>query len=58
MLLFLIGAIAMSLMHCLSVLIGAAFPYLLSHTMTEALCVVMFLGYGLYMIYDTVVQGD
>jgi len=48
----------MSLMHCLSVLIGAAFPYLLSHTMTEALCVVMFLGYGLYMIYDTVVQGD
>ena len=46
----------MGLMHILSVMIGATFPYLLSHTMTELICVIMFLGYGLYMIYDSLFE--
>jgi putative Ca2+/H+ antiporter (TMEM165/GDT1 family) len=38
-------------MHTLSTFIGAIFPLLLSKTMTEILCVILFLGFGIYMIY-------
>ena len=48
----------MSLMHIISTLIGAAFPYLLSRTVTEILCIVMFAGYGFYMIYDSVCTAE
>ena len=48
----------MSLMHCVSTLIGAAFPLLLSRTVTEILCILMFFGYGFYMVYDAICSKD
>jgi len=39
-------------MHTLSTLIGAAFPYVLSKTLTEIICVVLFLGFGAFMVYE------
>ena len=48
----------MSAMHIVSTLIGAAFPLLLSRLVTEILCVVMFFGYGFYMVYDALCTSD
>jgi putative Ca2+/H+ antiporter (TMEM165/GDT1 family) len=45
-------------MHTLSVLIGTAFPLLLSKTATEIICVVLFLGFGLYMIYKALFEDE
>jgi putative Mn2+ efflux pump MntP len=42
----------MSMMNIISTLIGATFPFLFSHFMTELLCIVMFFGYGFYMVWD------
>jgi putative Mn2+ efflux pump MntP len=50
--------ILMSLMNVISTLIGATFPYLLSHFMTELLCITMFLGYGFYMVWDALFSEE
>lgn len=52
--LFILGSIGMSGMHILSVLIGAAFPLLLSKSVTEIICVVLFFLFGAVMIYQGV----
>lgn len=46
----------MMAMHVLSTLIGAAFPILLSKMVTEIICVVLFLGFGAYMIYQAIFE--
>ena len=46
------------MMHTVSVLIGAAFPYLLSRNVTEIICVVLFLGFGIFMIYQAMFEND
>ena len=48
----------MIIMHVISVLIGAAFPYLLSKTATEIICVVLFFGFGVYMVYQAIFDAD
>lgn len=48
----------MVVMHVVSVLIGAAFPYLLSKTVTELICVVLFLGFGIFLVYQAIFDDD
>jgi putative Ca2+/H+ antiporter (TMEM165/GDT1 family) len=48
----------MIIMHVISVLIGAAFPYLLSKTATEIICVVLFFGFGVFMVYQAIFDAD
>lgn len=55
---FIFGSIILCAMHILSVLIGTAFPLLLSKTVTEIICIVLFLGFGLYMIYNALFDDD
>lgn len=45
-------------MHAISTLIGAAFPFLLSKTVTEIICVVLFLGFGVFMVYQALFDGE
>jgi putative Mn2+ efflux pump MntP len=46
------------MMNVISTLIGATFPYLLTHFMTELLCIVMFFGYGFYMVWDALFSEE
>jgi putative Ca2+/H+ antiporter (TMEM165/GDT1 family) len=55
---FIFGSAVMILMHVLSVLIGSAFPLLLSRLTTEIVCVVLFLGFGLYMVYQSLFEEE
>jgi len=55
---FIVGSLAMVVMHVVSVLIGAAFPYLLSKTVTELICVVLFLGFGIFLVYQAIFDDD
>lgn len=58
LMIFIIGTSILGCMHILSTMIGATFPYLLSHTMTELICIVLFLGFGFYLIYDSIFEEE
>ena len=58
LLLFFLGVIATSITQIIAGLIGAIFPFLLSKIITEIICILMFFGYGFYMIYDSLCHDE
>ena len=53
-LLFIFAALAMNIMNAVSVLIGAVFPLLMPRIAIQYLCIVLFLGFGLKLIYNCI----
>jgi putative Ca2+/H+ antiporter (TMEM165/GDT1 family) len=45
-------------MHIVSTLIGATFPFILSHIVIELICIIMFLGYGFYMVWEALFEDE
>jgi putative Ca2+/H+ antiporter (TMEM165/GDT1 family) len=52
--LFLFGSAIMTCMQVISVCIGMLFPYLLTPFITHIVSVILFLAFGIYMLYSSV----
>lgn len=55
---FLLGSFASCIMLIISVTIGASFPYLVSEFISELICVILFFGFGLYLVYEALFEPD
>ena len=58
MTILLVGSLAMSFMHVISCSLGAIFPMLFSSSVLSIICVILFLGYGFYMIFSALKSDD
>ena len=57
-LLFIFAALAMNIMNALSVCIGSVFPYLMPKIVISFVVIVLFLGFGLKLLYDVVTNKE
>jgi putative Mn2+ efflux pump MntP len=56
--LFVFGSIIMTGMQVISVCIGMLFPVLLTPFVTHIVSVVLFFGFGIYMLYSSYFGGS
>ena len=56
--LFLFASLAMNIMNTLSVLIGSIFPLFLPKIAISYIVIVLFLGFGLRLIYNVIVYTE